>query len=238
MATKMSVGKLIPSSIVLAVAGFCTWSTLSDPDPGGKETKGKLPEVTLTMLSPTITPAPERDPFKSPGEAQPSVLAKLRIKEPTTGPNARPVAGSQGGGSFPAQNDRIARVVEALGDALTLQRGTFPLSTAKAVPKVNLAELLARLDLNATSVRGADRVAVINGRIYRQGEALEGTPNVLLAQVLPGRVRLECQGDRAELSFPEIHGSTPTPNSLPTAPRPAPKPARRGGGGRTPTKPR
>jgi hypothetical protein len=238
MATKMSVGKFIPSSIVLAVAGFCTWTTLRGSDSGGKVSRGNLPEVTPAMLSPTIAAVPERDPFKSPGEAQPSVMAKLRIKGSTTGPNARSEAGNRGEGLTSGPNERIARVVEALGDALTLQRGNLPVTTARPAPKVNMAALLAKLDLNATSVRGADRVAVINGRIYRQGEALEGTPSVLLAQVLPDRVRLECQGARAELSFPEIIGNPHPSASVPTPPRPAPKPARRGGGGRTPTKAR
>src|SRR6478672_3001023 len=81
MATKVSVGKLVPSAVVLSVAGWCTWTTLSGSDTGADGPPTRLPEITHAQLSPTILPAPPRDPFKNPGEVQPNVLARLKFKE-------------------------------------------------------------------------------------------------------------------------------------------------------------
>jgi hypothetical protein len=246
MATKFSVGRLVPSTIVLAVAGSCTWSTLSGPDSVADGSAGKLPEVTRAMLSPAIGAAPDRDPFKGLGEARPDVLAGLRHEGTTTRRKAGVEAGNQvGAGNRAAtkaeamslvENERIARVVEALGDALTLRLPIGAPGTsatgARPEPKVDLAGLLARLDLNATWVQGPRRAAVINGRVYRPGEALEGTAGALVAEVLPGRVLLECQGGRAELTMPEVSGRPGAPAASPTGPRPAQAPSRRGGGAR------
>lgn len=187
MATKVSALELVPSAIVLAVVGWYTWPYLGPPELGGADNKGQVVEIAQSLLSPTIEPASARNPFKRPGAA----------------PSGR-------GGVKYVENEQITRVLKVLGDVFVLRRATPRVGTAPRpgpMTKPNLAELLSTFSLSATWVQGPRRAAVINGRIYRQGDAMEApaaTPAPLhVAQVFPDRVLLECQGARAELRLPE-----------------------------------
>ena len=70
----------------------------------------------------------------------------------------------------------------------------------------NLA-LVKTLTLNATFIQGPTRYASINGRLYRQGQLLDGTDDkansLVIAQVTPMQVTLEANGNRYILAYPE-----------------------------------
>lgn len=63
------------------------------------------------------------------------------------------------------------------------------------------------LTLNATFIQGPTRYASINGRLYRQGQLLDGTDDkansLVIAQVTPMQVTLEANGNRYILAYPE-----------------------------------
>jgi hypothetical protein len=190
------------------------------------------------MLSPTIPPSPARDPFKKPGEAQPDVLGSLRFQDETAAPKVKAASGSVG--LSLVNNEAIARAIKAMDDPFTLRRGGSSAPTSSGprpspgrgpALKVSLAERLAGVALNATWVQGPSRVAVIDGRVYRPGEALESTRTapdpLIVAAVTPERVWIECQGERSELTFPEIARRPIATAAKPAAPRPVPRPSPR-----------
>ena len=69
----------------------------------------------------------------------------------------------------------------------------------------NLSNALIGLSLNATYIRGHQRVALINGKEYAQGELLGSSESAaqrcIVAQILPQRVLIQCEGRIAELNY-------------------------------------
>jgi hypothetical protein len=70
----------------------------------------------------------------------------------------------------------------------------------------NLA-LVKGLTLNATFVQGATQYASINGRLYSQGQHLDGADDratsLVITQVTSAQVTLEADGNRYTLAYPD-----------------------------------
>lgn len=65
--------------------------------------------------------------------------------------------------------------------------------------------------MEATSLSGYERLAMINGHIYRPREIVQspvaGAPPCVVAQVFPDRVLLQTQGKTLELTYSDAAGS-------------------------------
>ncbi len=97
----------------------------------------------------------------------------------------------------------------------------------------NLA-LVKGLTLNATFVQGATQYASINGRLYRQGQHLDGADDratsLVITQVTPAQVTLEANGNRYTLAYPDQLTAAAGPRSTAsTGPRSTAGAAQRGG---------
>ena len=77
-----------------------------------------------------------------------------------------------------------------------------------AKPRIRRADPLVGLKLDATSIFGDQRMAVINGEIYLQNQHLAAGGNSMPARkvlrILPDMVVLECQGKTAELKYSNV----------------------------------
>ena len=80
-------------------------------------------------------------------------------------------------------------------------------ATLRAGKRAGPADLLDGLALGATSIMAQRRLAVINGRIYAERERLKSkdpsAPPCIVAQILPDRVLLECEGRTRVLCYPD-----------------------------------
>lgn len=67
---------------------------------------------------------------------------------------------------------------------------------------------LAGLSLDATCIVGAQRLAVINGRVYTAQETLatssSAAPPLKIANILPHMVLLQCEGKTLELTYSNV----------------------------------
>jgi hypothetical protein len=84
---------------------------------------------------------------------------------------------------------------------------------------------LAHLPLTATSIHGDRRTAMIAGRVYAQGEPIEGTDPVLgpvvLAEVRTRDVLLRSSAGDVEVKFPESSARSAFASRRPAAAAPA-----------------
>jgi hypothetical protein len=184
----ISVGRLAPRAIVLAVVGYCVWPSasalFSQPETKPPET---LPDITAAMLSPALSPSPTRDPF---GGA--AVVPWLAAKQPGA------AAGKTAGKGGPAKPP-----VSAAGKTA----GKSPHSGSAKTPD-KPADPLGGLALDATCIVGDRRLAMINGRMYAVQETLRtgnsATPPYKVVDVLPYKVVLERDGKTLELTYSDI----------------------------------
>ena len=59
------IEKLAPTGVVVALVGLCCWPHLTDSEVRlDMQQENDLPQVTQSLLSPDILPAPDRDPFR------------------------------------------------------------------------------------------------------------------------------------------------------------------------------
>jgi hypothetical protein len=145
----ISVGKLLPRATVLAAVAYGVWPTVSEtlwpPAPSASES---VPELASSLFSPKLPPPPTRDPFtgKLITERRPTVATKPNLTKKPAGRTAQEAA-------------RLARLAT---DA----------KLAGAVASARARETLRGFTLQATSIMGDQRMAVINGRLYAVGEGL------------------------------------------------------------------
>lgn len=76
-----SFGKLAPILMSFAMVGYCCWECVGEPRQDFGTNRKRLPQVTHSMLSPTIEPAHGRDPFYSPASTP---VSKTKIQIPQT----------------------------------------------------------------------------------------------------------------------------------------------------------
>ena len=137
-----------------------------------------LAEITSAQLVPHILPPPKRDPFRTVDKAV------ARSSQPT----------------------KAAAKQAAGGKAATAAKSA---AAAGGSP-----DPFSGLALNATSILAAgtqypgSRLAVINGRIYVEGERLRNkdpsAPPCVVASILCDRVLLECAGRTATLGYANV----------------------------------
>jgi hypothetical protein len=227
----ISVEKLAPRAVVLAVVGYCVWPTIMDlaskPDPKPPE---KVPELAASALRPKMPPLPTRDPFGAKPAAK-AMAARPATSSTTTAAMVNKAAAKLASRSA-ATKGPAGMTAAAKGPAgKTATAGTAAVA-AKSPPPT------AGLTLEATCIAGDQRMAVINGRLYRAQEMLAASnaaaPAYRLIDVSPHKVLLEYQGKRVELSYSDS-ASRPAGSGRPEAARPKsaasgkPKAASKGG---------
>ena len=76
-----TLGKMAPAAIVLVLVAWCCWPYLEGPRPAAEVHQGgNRPRIPGSLLSPTVEPAPDRNPFR-PLRAEKA--APPESKEPT-----------------------------------------------------------------------------------------------------------------------------------------------------------
>jgi|GEM_PF-4272724 len=112
--------------------------------------------------------------------------------------------------------------------AFAISAFVIPPMLAKQVAKVGKAKGVkagdGKLVLNATCITGEQRLAIINGRTYRLKDTLDksnaAAPSWVIAEILPHKVLLECQGKRLQLCYAdrvaEAQGTSSPAKSFPT----------------------
>jgi hypothetical protein len=159
------ITKLAPQAILLAVAIYWSWPSLTQSvsNVASSAAKEKKPGASLEFSAATLSPAfpspPKRDPFEFPG-------AKHVAKTNKNMPSGKQAA--------------------ALTAADAKDSG---------------------LVLNATCIVGQQRLALINGQVYREKEVIKGKEsgddpvNWLVTDILPHKVLLLHQGVPLQLGY-------------------------------------
>jgi hypothetical protein len=79
----------------------------------------------------------------------------------------------------------------------------------------------AGLVLKATCIIGEQRLAFINGRVYKEKEVIQGQGeeplNWIITDILPHKVLLSCQGMPLQLSYPNVFGKKAPAATTPAA---------------------
>ncbi len=181
----ISAGSVVPPAVVLAVAGWSCWTIVeaSAPPPA----KPKPVESAAGLLEPELGTRTERDPFALPGEPEPESKA----------------VAANGKGKAEAVESPAARLRRLVAD---LNARLLAVRAAEA-RRAASRDRLAHLPLAATSIHGDRRTAIIAGRVYAQGEAIEGTDPalgpVVLAEVRPRDILLRSAVGEVVVGFPE-----------------------------------
>ena len=215
---KFSAGTTIPIGMALGVAGWACWSHLGD-GPAPAVAREKPPVLADALLAPDLGAPSGRDPFRLPGDPAPSP------------PKPTAVAGVEGPGSAEGLLTKVRRLM-----ALAASKSSPDKTAGEAAARAEaMRGALGRLALGATSVLGDRRIAIIAGRSYDEGEALEGTDPalgaVVLAEVRRDGVTLQSGGTTVALGFPAPSARSSGRGPAPDAATP-PSRAKRGRAGR------
>jgi hypothetical protein len=161
----LPLGKMTPTIALFSLVSYCCWTELDPPASSGPtKSDEKQAEITVGMLTPGSTPAPDRNPFQT------TSLSKADEKP------------------------RDAKVSGLLSDK----------KDAKATA-AQLTKPPPQLMLKGTFIQGTRRVALINDRVYAEGETLTAIKtdpgSLVLAQVHPDKVLLQQGTQRFELKY-------------------------------------
>ena len=62
----VNIAKMAPTGAVVMIVGYCVWPyVLAGSTEADAKSAAKLPEISSTLLSPSIPPMSERDPYQS-----------------------------------------------------------------------------------------------------------------------------------------------------------------------------
>lgn len=181
----ISAGSVVPPAVVLAVAGWSCWAIVEAS--ASPPAKPKPVESAVGLLEPELGTLTERDPFALPGEPE---------------PEAKAVAANGKGKVEKVESpaEKLRRLVADLNRRLLAVRAAEARCAASR-------DRLAHLPLAATSIHADRPTAIIAGRVYAQGETIEGTDPalgpVVLAEVRPRDVLLRTSIGDVTVSFPE-----------------------------------
>ncbi|QDV39675.1 hypothetical protein [Tautonia plasticadhaerens] len=180
------MAKLWPLGAFLAAVGYCVRPYVM-PEPPPMPPTPQLPKIDASWLKPTFEPPVDRNPFLPPGaDPPPPTIAGT--------PDAAPGAAGSASG------------LDGDGD------GGPATAAAKAGPPDGPP---APFTLGATMVSGPRRAAIIDGRVYRQGERIEvGGARWTVDRIEPGRVLLDRPGLPGPLVV-EMSGRAPRPADAP-----------------------
>ena len=188
----VAIEKYAPTAIIMALAAWCCWPYLSEPGgAAGPKEDGKLLKISNSLLSPAIKPVCRRDPFR-PADTTSTVSDKHG--QPTASPKHGAAAtSSRGNGtSLVSSQNREAPTPSAAG-------------RAGPAPNADIPNILQSLTLGATYIRGDQRIALINGRVCREGEQLAISnareAPCLVKQIFPDKVVLQYRGQTTELEY-------------------------------------
>jgi hypothetical protein len=225
------LAKLIPTATMIAILGYLCWSYLELGIPASSP-PSKLPEVTAEMLHPKVPEETDRDPFgeslKFEMTEHSEATGRTKTKPgagtgatPAAGPRTAAPAATQPGA---AQGTKAARPVAGTGTAGAKgggEAGNRPRGVVEVKTALRTADNLV---LNATLLHGGERSALINGRVYRQGEAIEesgtGSPQ-RVAEIHHHLVVLECEGQQLQLRYAEMSSGDKPPGRNPGGARQA-----------------
>lgn len=149
--------RLAPLAGFVAAVVYCAWPYLF-PSPRPVPKASLLPRMESASLKPAIDPASDRDPF-----------ARVR-PDAATKPPAAPAPA-------PARHVALASNLGPNPKATASAPAARGPDERKAVQPASIAD---GLKLGATMVGGARRAAIINGKVYSQGETIvvsEGFPS-------------------------------------------------------------
>ena len=181
------IGKIVPTAIVAAVLTYLCWPYFNESTGAPEEKKeNKLPVISQALLSPPAEPAPERDPFKQPGDKKWSAaLAGQGTKKPAAPralADANPLGNQVLGATYIRGDRRLALIsghIYAEGEQLKGQNSSVsPLTVARICPdKVLLRRDGETLELKyaAAPPRSADGA----------GPSKDGSPTGKPPEVLP-----------------------------------------------------
>ena len=160
-------GKLAPIATVFGLTVWCCWPYLEGaPEGTGLQQGGDLPRISGALLSPTVQPAPERNPF------QPPLVSKATPPE-TEEPSAQSAVGTQSSVGTPAPEQQEAVVEEESPDIFSgLVLGAIYIQGNRRVALINgqVCEQGDRLAISASSADpcivteiSADKVLLSHG---------------------------------------------------------------------------
>jgi hypothetical protein len=137
------IAKIAPTAIVLAVMGYLCWPYFNEAPDAPDETKeNKLPVIATALLSPPPEPAPDRDPFKQPGQTKSAAPVAPKPKTPATARSLADAVNTMNGQVLNATyihgERRLALIsnrIYAEGEELKSQSSTAsPLTVARIYP--------------------------------------------------------------------------------------------------------
>ena len=175
----ITTGTVVRTAVVLGAVGYCAWrgDAASAPAPSGPGA-AKLPAVANSVLTPAILPPPSRNPFRTA--------------------DAQSVASTAAGGAAASRSKSRSGPSGSRGKSAD---GTGSGRKAGKRP----ADPFASLRLNATSICGGQRMAMINGRLYLPGASLAGSSRaagtMVVEQILPYKVLLRGENRVIELGY-------------------------------------
>lgn len=182
--------KFAPIGLVAGAMGYFCWSHLDEAAPaapGGAA--AKTGELTAVQLQPPAAPALSRDPFVPHDFVPPEPPVQAKKETP-----AATVAG--------ARPEQSAKVTPPPPDATK----TKPVTAAARVDSPQKSRIAGDYTLSGTYVsRGGQRMAIINGSIYTQGQRLaidkSAKDVVIVDRVDVDKVVLRLQDDTSELVY-------------------------------------
>jgi hypothetical protein len=142
----------------------------------------------------------------SSGAGPSSDASRISATDPRTS-SSSPMAGAPAPDSSTRDPFRTEAAEAEAAAKLSAKELDPPPPPPPASPPDPYAAIVQQLVLNATFRQGRTRMAIINGRLYRQGQHLKGsdaTPSPLfVADVLPMEVVLQANGRRYVLAYPD-----------------------------------
>jgi hypothetical protein len=182
---------MAPSLIVLGVVGWACWSHLDVADPAAPA-KVKFEPIVASQPSLELRIAGARNPFLLP-----SRVAAVKAAAATKGARSR------------SWGDRWKQLTQALN-----RPGASPAKAAED-QHAKARTVLQKLALGGTSVGGDRKVAILAGRAYAEGDAIEGIDRalgqVVLSEVRATEVILNCPAGLVTVTFPDASRPSTAP---------------------------
>lgn len=200
----LTFANIAPSAIMMAAVGYCCWPYLEQPTltTAPKEVAKPI-EISDALLSPNIGSKNDRDPFGMKGLVKADDKGKASDKnQPGDG---RGSGGAKTNGDTLAGDKKPPTAAELEAERLAAAK--------KALEEVQ--EAVQKLTLNATYISSRRRTAMINSRLYSEGEHMrhpdDKVKSMQIAKVLPHKVIMQMNGLSVELGYPNPKQKTKTP---------------------------
>jgi hypothetical protein len=223
---ELPVSKLVRSAVVLGFVGYCAWPMPADT--GEEKKAAALPKIAAERLSPRLPSSPTRDPFRPVDFLALQEEAKQKAEKALLAQKAAAAERAEAAKKVDAA--RLAAMAEARARIARAAAGT----RHKAGKDEKQVDPLAVLTLNGTSILGDDRLAVINGQLYTQGEPLKAKdtslPPYIVTAISPYQVILRYKDKTVELKYKDPPARAPADESDGEEQRPRPVPPAAGQG--------